>query len=129
MEGAYIELERAYLNSGIEPGKEIYVEVRGRYLERPAMEGNINKVNLVIDSFESISPEKECGPMNNASLVNTYWKLVEVNGRAVTTPEAGREAHMILKTGNEAPRVQGHAGCNRFFGAVFKVSRNNEVQR
>jgi uncharacterized lipoprotein YbaY/heat shock protein HslJ len=124
MEGAYIELERAYLNSGIEPGSEVYTRLRGRYLERPPMEGNINEVNLIVDSFESISSEKQCGPMNNASLINTYWKLVEVNGRAVTTPQDQHEAHMVLATGDEAPRVHGHAGCNRFFGG-FEASGNS----
>ena len=116
MEGAYIELERAYLNSGIESGEELYVQVRGRYLERPPMEGNINKVNLIVDSFESISLEDECAPMINESLINTYWKLVALDGRTVAAFEDRREAHMILKTGDEAPRVQGSTGCNRFFG-------------
>jgi len=124
MEGAYIELERAYLDSGIEAGKEIYARLRGRYLERPPMEGNINEVNLIVDSFESISLEDECGPMINESLINTYWKLVALNGRAVATPEDRREAHMILKSGDEAPRVQGSTGCNRFFGG-FETTGNS----
>ncbi len=32
MEGQYLELERAYLNSGIEPGSEIMASVQGRLL-------------------------------------------------------------------------------------------------
>ena len=59
MEGAYIELERAYLNSGIEPGSEVMAKLRGRFLDRPTMEGNHNIVKLILYRYEnptSISP-------------------------------------------------------------------------
>ena len=64
MEGGYLELERAYLNSGIEPGSPIVVEVEGRYLERPSMEGNHNKVSLIVDTFIALSDEKSCTSSN-----------------------------------------------------------------
>ena len=75
MEENYIELERAYLNSGIGPGLEAWVDIRGRYLERPAMEGNHNEVKLIVDSFNSISLGKSCTPEPLVELINTYWKL------------------------------------------------------
>ena len=46
-------------------------------------------------------------------LTNTYWKLIELNGKSVGPGEDG-ELHMILKGQNE---VSGNAGCNRFFGS------------
>lgn len=114
MEGAYIELERAYMNSGIEGGEPLLVEVKGRFLERPAMEGNRNKVKLIVDSFEAILPQMSCVPPVDEPLINTYWKLEELDGKAVTTPEDQREAHMVLV--GEESRVRGNAGCNNFFG-------------
>jgi len=114
MEGAYIELERAYLDSGIEGGEEVMAQLRGRYLERPAMEGNNNEVKLIVDKLEKLHPQNTCAPTVHAELQNTYWKVVELDGKAVTTPEGMREAHVILAS--EESRAHGHAGCNNFFG-------------
>ena len=114
MEGAYKELERAYLNSGIETGKQVLVQLRGRYLERPSMEGNSNEVKLIVDTFKEIDPETACMPTVHAQLRNTYWKLLELDGRRVQTPESMQEAHLILAP--DESRVRGNAGCNGFFG-------------
>ena len=121
MEGAYIEVERAYLNSGIEPGSEIMVQLKGRYLERPAMEGNRNEVNLIVDKLEKIDPENSCAPTEHAALQNTYWKLVELDGKPVKTAANSREAHVILATADS--RAHGHAGCNNFFGS-YTIKEN-----
>lgn len=124
MEGQFIELERAYLNSGIKPGSEVMVKLRGRLLERPSMEGNINKIKIIVDEFHSILPDETCSPTVHAELIGTYWRLVELNGEIVNTPEGMKEAHMIL-AGAES-RVHGNAGCNNFFGQ-FKTSENTLV--
>jgi uncharacterized lipoprotein YbaY/heat shock protein HslJ len=123
MEGAFIELERAYLDSGIERGSEALVQLRGRYLERPAMEGNHNEVKLIVDIFEKIDPQNTCAPTLHAELQDTYWKLIELGGEAVATPEGMREAHVILAS--DGSRAHGHAGCNNFFG-TFQV-REDEL--
>lgn len=47
-----------------------------------------------------------------ASLRETYWKLVELNGQPVETLK--REPHLILKA--EGARVTGYGGCNGFGG-------------
>jgi uncharacterized lipoprotein YbaY/heat shock protein HslJ len=117
MEGAYIELERAYLNSGIAAGEEVLISLRGRYLERPAMEGNHNEVNLIVDTFHKLDVENTCAPTHHAELQNTYWKLLELGDQTVVTPEGMREAHMIL-TG-DGSRAHGNAGCNDFFGTFL----------
>jgi uncharacterized lipoprotein YbaY/heat shock protein HslJ len=114
MEGDYLELERAYLNSGIQPGKEFMVRLRGRYLQRPAMEGNRIQIQLIVDDFEKVLPDRSCTPSVNAELQETYWKLVRLAGQEVVTPEGMREAHMVLSS--DGNRVRGHAGCNGFFG-------------
>ena len=50
------------------------------------------------------------------TLENTYWKLVEINSKPVTTPEGGREVYMMLTRENESRALKGHAGCNSLGG-------------
>jgi len=114
MESRYIDLERAYLEARGEPGSELMVRLRGHYLERPAMEGDRNEVQLIIEQLEEVLPGEACQPEHHASLKDTYWKLLELDGEAVTTPEGMREAHIILASSES--RAHGFAGCNNFFG-------------
>jgi putative lipoprotein len=114
MEGSYMELENAYLNSGIDPGHEIFIELNGRFLERPAMEGNHNKVKLIVDKLNNMEHEKTCAPTVHAELADTYWKVIEIGGGTVVTPEGMKEAHIILASAES--RAHGNAGCNNFFG-------------
>jgi len=114
MEGKYIDLERAYLNSGIESGEEILVRLEGRLLERPAMEENSNIIKLIVDKPHNILPDETCTPAVHAELIGTYWKLVEIDGKAVNAPQDMKEAHMILASAES--RSHGNAGCNNFFG-------------
>jgi putative lipoprotein len=50
----------------------------------------------------------------DVTLTNTYWKLIELNGAAVS-PGEGKELHMILRG---ADQVGGYAGCNQFTGSM-----------
>ena len=83
------------------------------------MEGNSNLISLIVDKLEKLDPENTCAPTDHAELQNTYWKLVELDGRPVVTPEGMREAHIVL--GTEGSNARGHAGCNNFFG-TFEVA-------
>jgi heat shock protein HslJ len=114
MEGAYKEVESAYLNSGIQAGKEAHVVLTGRLLERPSMENSSSEIKLIVDHFDKLDTQLDCMPVANADLRNTYWKLVEIDGRPVKTPEKQREAHVILAS--DGSRAHGNAGCNNFFG-------------
>jgi len=114
MEAEYVELERAYLDARSEPGSEVMVRLRGRYLERPAMEGEQMKVKLIVDEVTEVLPAESCEPVDHASLTDTYWKLLELDGESVTTTEGMREAHVILASAES--RAHGFAGCNNFFG-------------
>lgn len=63
----------------------------------------------------------QCKPteknMSTATLENTYWKLLEVNGKPLTTPADAREVHMILAKEGSDTRVKGFAGCNNMGGS------------
>ena len=114
MEGQYLDLEEAYTGSDVEPGEEAHIFVTGRYLERPSMEDNINKVSLIVDTFKQLSDESECTPEHHADLQDTYWRLLEIDGKKVNLPAGVREPHIILSRAET--RAQGFAGCNSFFG-------------
>lgn len=53
-----------------------------------------------------------------ASLIHTYWKLVEIKGTAVAVSDNQREPHIVLNTER---RVAGSDGCNRMMGG-YQVS-------
>lgn len=53
-------------------------------------------------------------PKSAATLRNTYWKLVALNGIPATVPAGGREVHLVLAAAE--PRVTGSGGCNRVAG-------------
>lgn len=59
------------------------------------------------DSHKSITSPDE-------SLINTYWKLVMLDGTPVVTHENFREAHLVLH--QEASRLAGATGCNTLMG-------------
>lgn len=48
------------------------------------------------------------------ALTETYWKLIELNGKAVKMPEGTAEAHIVLHT--EGKKIAAFGGCNRMFG-------------
>jgi len=47
-------------------------------------------------------------------LENTYWKLVELNGKAVAAASRRREPHLLLNS--EGKILQGSGGCNTMRG-------------
>lgn len=56
----------------------------------------------------------ESAPVATTSeLVNTYWKLVGLNGKDVAVSDKQREPHLVFAADN---RVAGSDGCNRIAG-------------
>ena len=56
---------------------------------------------------------------STATLVNTDWRLVEMNGEPVQTPPGVREVHIILTHADQEDKIKGFAGCNNI-GGTFK---------
>lgn len=50
----------------------------------------------------------------DSPLRNTYWKLVTLNGKPVTTADQQREAHIVFSSQDN--RISGSSGCNRMIG-------------
>ena len=84
-----------------------------RYINKQAYPvitgGNPNKREIVV---EPVSQSKTAGP--SAQLENTYWKLIEVNAKAVSVSPKRREAHLLFKPNGN--KLQGFGGCNRIIG-------------
>jgi heat shock protein HslJ len=120
--GPYAALERAYLESRTPPGEGLMVAIRGRYLERPATDAGASEVMLVVDSFEHVIDTGDCAPAGSATLRDTHWKLVEIDGKSITTPAGQKGAYLVLSSDNS--KVHGFAGCNNFFG---QYSSDGEV--
>ncbi len=111
--GAYIEVEKAYLDSGISPGSEVGVELRGYYLERSAADGPGRETVLVVERFDGLTGIDGCE--GSAGLAGSRWTLTTLRGTTVE-PEATPQAPTLIFDPAEK-RVHGHAGCNRFFGS------------
>ncbi len=51
----------------------------------------------------------------SAALLNTYWKLTELDGAAAGSPPGAREIHFVMHAENR--RVAGFSGCNSMMGS------------
>jgi heat shock protein HslJ len=67
-------------------------------------------------SGDTPAPEaaQEEPPKPDRALMNTYWKLVELQGAPVTVAPNQREPHLVLQL--QGNRVVGSGGCNRLTG-------------
>ncbi len=61
---------------------------------------------------------------STAQLLNTYWKLTELDDQVITTPQDAHEIHFVMESEN--PRVHGFSGCNRMMGGY--VLNGNELK-
>jgi copper homeostasis protein (lipoprotein) len=115
MEGASIDVERAYLETSHDPGAEVMVEVVGRLAGRPPMEGTGLVEMLVVEEFEGIWPGETCGArMSVSALEDNYWKLTRLGDEPVIIEPQQREPHLVLRSDGQ---VTGFAGCNQFTGS------------
>lgn len=110
MEGAYLALERAYLDARPASGEPLLVSVRGRVAMHPGMEGG-PVPTLFVDAFEGAFPGEGCGgTAAGVALEGTEWSLVAVTGGAPVPAEA--DASLVLEPSEG--RATGSSGCNRF---------------
>ena len=53
--------------------------------------------------------------MSNATLENTYWKLLQLGSEAARVTDNIPEPHLLLHPADQ--RTSGSTGCNRFSGS------------
>jgi uncharacterized lipoprotein YbaY/heat shock protein HslJ len=127
MTGDYLTAERAYLKARNVPGAPLLVDFQGKLEQRPGMENKVAEM-AVIEKFGGTHPKEPCtsgisgANKSTASLLDTYWKLVDLNGEKIPfTPSHKRQIRITMAS--EGSRIIGFSGCNQFFG-TFKQTGN-----
>jgi copper homeostasis protein (lipoprotein) len=114
--GANADLERAYLGARAQPGAPVLVSFRAHFEALPSMEGARPLEHVVVDRFDRVWPGTDCEKrMSNATLENSYWKLVELGDQPARVAENIPEPHLLLHPAKQ--RADGSTGCNRFSGS------------
>lgn len=71
------------------------------------------------------SKKKPHVPKGEAELTNTYWRLAEMNGKAVETPVDARDVFIRLNT--RRGKLEGFTGCNTIEG-THSEGRKGAIQ-
>jgi len=117
LEAAHIDVERAYLASMQDnPGAPLLATLQGRFEERTTDPAAGPREHLIVERFQRFWPGETCAreALAQASLTNTYWRPVEIDGEPVLLQGAQREPHFVLS--QQGNRVHGSTGCNRIMG-------------
>jgi len=113
-EGDNRAIQEAYIEAREEPGQELRISLEGRIEQRLPMEGTEPVPTLVPERFVGIWPGLDCPePVSAATLENTYWRLVLVEGSGIERFDNQREPHLIFR---ETGELAGSDGCNRLIG-------------
>ncbi len=115
IEGAHLDLERAYLAHG-EGGRWVLATLQARFVMREPEPGLPPREAIVVERFERLWPGETCAAdaPATAALLNTRWRLVELDGQPVTLAAGQRE--LFLQLSGDGNRVRGFGGCNALSG-------------
>ena len=73
-------------------------------------------------TLQACNASKKIAKPEAEGLLDTYWKLTELNGKAIgEANENRREIYLILR--KQDARVQGNAGCNGY-GGTYTLNEN-----
>ena len=115
MEGDYRRLEQAYLEARQSPGQPLMATFEGSIEERPRADGGGTEATAIVKRFINVWPGETCERHRaDASLTNTYWRIVKLGDEDVRAEDGHREPHMLLRA-NEA-RFSATVGCNQLIG-------------
>jgi copper homeostasis protein (lipoprotein) len=115
IEGAHLELERAYLAQG-DGGRWVLASLQARFVMHEPEPGLPPREAIVVERFERLWPGETCAAdaPATAALLNTRWRLVELDGQPVMLAAGQRE--LFLQLASEGNRVRGYSGCNGLSG-------------
>lgn len=121
--------DNAFENSGKvvwnKDGNMITIGEDSRAMKFQVGENVLTMLNREGDKITGELADKYMLAKVDMNLVEKYWKLTELMGKSVVTPEGGKEAFMILKM--EGNRVNGNSGCNTFNGS-YTLKPGNRIQ-
>jgi uncharacterized lipoprotein YbaY/heat shock protein HslJ len=119
MEGEFTRMQRVYLQKVSAPGARLYVTFEGAIVDRPRMEGGGNERTVVVTSFIDAWPSQNCDRSRaNAPLVNSYWRITQLDGNPVTVASGRRQPHVILREAGGKQTYSATVGCNGIAGDV-----------
>lgn len=122
MEADNAALERAYAKAEVAAGSPLLVTVEGRLEPRPKIDAQGTETNLIVERFVRAWPRETCGSMNQVTLEDTYWALLELNGKAITV--SVNDKAPFLELNSKKASAFGFGGCNRFFGTYEATARS-----
>jgi len=125
LEAAHIDMEQAYLALAKDnPGAPLLASLHGRFEARVSDPAVGPREHLIVESFQRFWPRETCAreAPSRASLLNTYWTPVEIDGEAVVLEAGQREPHFVLSA--EGGQLRGSTGCSRITGG-FEQDAND----
>lgn len=139
MGGDFPNLQRSYGQFAKAPGAPMLVKLEGRLLKTAGMDDQ-QREHLQLDKFVAADssgarcanlaspktpPEiqsstgkesKAAAASSRANLTETYWKLIELDGKKPAAP-GGQVREVQITLHKENHRVSGSSGCNRMMGS------------
>lgn len=87
-----------------------------------AMCGFIGTLLIITGCTVAATDSQKFSASQDEPLINTYWKLLRLDGTPVVTHENFREAHLVLH--QDASRLAGATGCNTLTGS-YRVEKEH----
>ena len=129
MEGDFVKLQSAYSASASEPGAPLYVTFEGSLTDRPRMDGEGVERTIVVRRFINVWPGQRCERARaQASLVNTFWRIVRLGGDAVQAEPGRREPHLLLRAEGGARSYSATVGCNALTGSYSSSGDGDTIR-
>jgi uncharacterized lipoprotein YbaY/heat shock protein HslJ/uncharacterized lipoprotein NlpE involved in copper resistance len=117
-----LRLQRAYLADIRQPGAALYVTFEGTITHRPGITGERPEPVVTVQRFIATWPEQACARAKAAApLVNTYWRIVRLQGSALHAVTGRREPHLVLRQSDEHSNYTATIGCNTLMG-TFEIA-------
>lgn len=80
---------------------------------------------VILSLFSCGICKKRQATAGHLPLTETYWKLVELNGKAIDNDSLMREPY--IQFDSEQNRISGTGGCNGF-GGTYKLTADNKIK-
>ncbi|WP_158639110.1 META domain-containing protein [Elioraea rosea] len=120
MEGAFLGLQRAYLEARPAPQVPVLAEIEATIAQRPRMEGGGTEAAVIVERLVRLVPGEACDrPAARPGLRNTAWRIASLGGAAIGADQGRREPYLLLS--GAAPRFSATVGCNQMIGG-FETS-------
>lgn len=125
-----LRLQRAYLADIKGPGAKLYVSFEGTITRHPAMEGDRLESAVTVERFISTWPAQACSRARaNASLMNTYWRIVRMQGDEIKPAPGRREPHLLFRQSEAGPSYATTVDCNQLVGQLETTGEHLSFSR